>query len=220
MASWPGDHPLEPLALEADGTRPSPDIIAMQHGRPDLAPEVARRDALRQSPRVPGVTQFVAVGRISPEKNHARLIRAFALVHEQRADTRLVIIGDGPLRERCEALAETIGVADAVVFAGLQLNPWALMNECDVFVMGSDYEGQPMVILEALVLGLPVVTTAFGSVESALPEGSGLVVARTDEGLAEGMRAALQGHVPCPPFDAENYNRDVIAEFYRAIGAA
>jgi len=218
-ADWPGDHLLEPLEPAEDGSVLTPDVIALQHGRPDLEPEIARRVALHQSPRTPGVTQFVAVGRISPEKNHARLIRAFAQVHRDHPDTRLVVIGDGPLREASEALTRDLRVADAVVFAGLQLNPWALMNECDVFVMSSDYEGQPMVILEALVLGLPVVTTAFGSVASALPEGSGLVVERSEEALAAGMRAALRGEVPHPHFDAEQYNREVMAEFYRAIGA-
>lgn len=217
--AWPGDHLLEPLELEEDGTRPTPDAIALQHGRPDLEAEIARRSAVRVSPRTPGITQFVAVGRISPEKNHARLVTAFAKVHRDNPDTRLVIIGDGPLREAAQERARDLGVADAVVFAGLQINPWALMKECDIFVLSSDYEGQPMVILEALVLGLPVVTTSFGSVASALPEGSGLVVDRTEEALAQGMRAALRGEVPNPAFDAEQYNRQVMSEFYRAIGA-
>ena len=101
-------------------------------------------------------------------------------------------------------------------FTGLLHNPWALMRTCDVFVLSSDYEGQPMVILEALVLGLPVVSTAFGSVRERPSEGTGLVVARTDEALADGMRTALRGHVPNPPFDPVRYNAQAIDEFYRA----
>ena len=65
-----------------------------------------------------------------------------------------------------------------------------------------------MVILEALVLGLPVVTTRFASVDSALPAGEGLVVERSVEGVAEGMRAFLRGEVSPPQFDAEAYNRE------------
>ncbi len=75
-----------------------------------------------------------------------------------------------------------------------------------------------MVILEALVLGLPIVTVAFASAESALPEGSGLVVPQTDEALAAGMHAFLDGTVVALPFDPDDYNREAVDQFYRAIG--
>jgi glycosyltransferase involved in cell wall biosynthesis len=76
-----------------------------------------------------------------------------------------------------------------------------------------------MVLLEALVLGLPVVTTAFASVKDALPDGCGLVVDASVAALAEGMRAYLRGEVPNQPFDYVAYNREATEEFYRAIGA-
>jgi glycosyltransferase involved in cell wall biosynthesis len=92
------------------------------------------------------------------------------------------------------------------------------MAASDCFVMSSDHEGQPMVILEALVLGVPVVTTRFASVDSALPPGQGLVVERSVEGIADGMRAFLRGEVPVPQFDAVAYNREAVAQFVRALG--
>ncbi len=168
--------------------------------------------------REPGVTTFVTVGRTWPEKNHDRLLRAFAEVHAGHPHTRLALVGDGPLLDRLTRTAADLGLGRSVVFTGHQANPFALLRACDVFVLSSDYEGQPMVILEAMVLGLPVVTTAFGSVASALPAGSGLVVERSVAALADGMRAALRGEVPSPPFDAEDYNAQVLAEFYRAVG--
>jgi hypothetical protein len=69
------------------------------------------------------------------------------------------------------------------------------------------------------VLGLPVVSTGFSSVASALAPGEGLVVDRKASALAAGMREALGGRVPNPPFDAIAYNDEVMGEFYRAIGA-
>lgn len=171
------------------------------------------------SPESSEARTFVTVGRLSPEKNHARMIRAFALVHAESPDTRLMIIGSGPLRRDLEALADTVGVGDAVVFTGQQRNPYMLMREADCFVMSSDYEGQPMVILEARILGLPIVSTAFGSVHSALPEGTGLITGLDDAELAEGMLAYLNGHVPVIEFDAAAYNRRAIDQFYVAIGA-
>ncbi|MGN6754019.1 MAG: CDP-glycerol glycerophosphotransferase family protein, partial [Intrasporangium sp.] len=122
--------------------------------------------------------RFVTVGRLSPEKNHERLVRAFSVVHRAHPDARLVIVGDGPLRPEVQVLVERLGLQGAVTLTGLQPNPWAIMSRCHAFVLSSDYEGQPMVILEARTLGLPVVSTAFGSVRSALAPGEGLVVER------------------------------------------
>ncbi len=219
---WPGDHVLDLVPTdgeEADKVLPTPDVLARQHDVPHLQGEIARRLALRAVPPRSGGMRFVTVGRVSPEKNHARLIRAFAALRTDHGEAELVVIGDGPLLEATRELAGSLGVADGVHFTGLLHNPWALMAECDVFVLSSDYEGQPMVILEARVLGLPVVSTAFGSVGGAVPVGTGLVVECSHEALTEGMAAALRGEVPNPPFDDQRYNGEAMTEFYRAIGA-
>lgn len=166
------------------------------------------------------VTTFVSVGRLSPEKNQARLIRAFARVHATHPATRLVIVGSGPLADELEALVDELGLRGSVFLTGMQRNPHAIMAHADCFVLSSDYEGQPMVILEALVLGLPIVTVEFASAKNALPAGSGLVVAQSDEGVAEGLEAFLRGDVPASTFDFQAYNRKAVEQFYRAIGAA
>ena len=81
-------------------TRPlTPDVLAAQHEVPHLGPEIARRLALQSVPVRSGVTRFVTVGRVSPEKNHGRLLRAFAQVRAERGDVELVVIGNGPLFE-------------------------------------------------------------------------------------------------------------------------
>ncbi|MCU1550600.1 MAG: teichoic acid synthase [Glaciihabitans sp.] len=170
-------------------------------------------------PRFSGTT-FVTVGRISPEKNHRRLIEAFALLQKVRAESRLVIVGDGPLNEQLRKLVDTLGLTNSIIFTGQQLNPHAIMAAADCFVMSSDYEGQPMVILEALVLGLPVVTVAFGSAGDALPDGVGLIVPSTSVELANGMAEFITGRVPARALDFEAYNRNAIAEFYDAVGLA
>ena len=102
---------------------------------------------------------------------------------------------------------------------GRQPNPYALMARADCFVLSSDYEGQPMVLLEALVLGLPVVSTAFATARDTIPQGGGLIVERDVDALADGMRRFLAGDVRPAPFDAKAYNRQAAVEFGRAIGA-
>ena len=165
----------------------------------------------------PRAVTFVAVGRLSSAKNFERLIRAYSMVHAEQPNTRLLILGEGPERGPLEALVAELGLGEHALLPGHQPNPHQLMSRCDCFVMSSDHEGQPMVILEALVLGLPVITTKFSSVDSALPPGTGLVVPRTVEGVRDGMSAFLRGEVPAAAFDAEAYNRAAMAQFYAAI---
>lgn len=172
-----------------------------------------------QLSRLPGATDatrgktFVTVGRLSPEKNHERLLRAFALVAREDEQARLIIIGDGPLLTSLRELAASLGVTEAVTFTGRLSNPYSTMARADCFVMSSDYEGQPIVILEARVLGLPIVTTRFGSAASAMEGSGGLIVDTEVDALAEGLRAFLRGEVTSAPFDHEAYNREVVAEF-------
>jgi CDP-glycerol glycerophosphotransferase (TagB/SpsB family)/glycosyltransferase involved in cell wall biosynthesis len=160
---------------------------------------------------------FVSVGRLSPEKNHARLIRAFAEVHEEQPDTRLVILGGGKLEDQLNELIVSLGLESAVTLTGQVDNPYAIMAESHCFVLSSDYEGQPMVILEARTLALPIITTAFTSVGDSVPDGAGLVVPQTVKGMAEGMRAFLDGKVPSLPLDPVEYNAEAMRQFDAAI---
>ena len=194
------------------------DVQRVVSGASEPAPE-GTLDALRPTDDGTAPFAFVSVGRISPEKNHVRLIEAFQLAQRTHPEIRLVVVGDGPLRSDLEALVARLGLTGLVLFVGLQRNPWAIMAESQCFVLSSDYEGQPMVILEARTLGLPVVSTSFDSVGSALGPGEGLVVDRTVDALAVGMVAAVEGRVPCVDFDAKAYNALVVHEFEQAIGA-
>lgn len=161
-------------------------------------------------------TWFVTVGRLSTEKNHARLIRAFARVHRERPDARLLIVGDGPLRSELVELADGRGVAGSVIFAGYLPNPFPAVSLADCFVISSDHEGQPMVIMEAAILGLPIISVNFATVRDALPPGSIHVVDRTDDALAQGMLDFLQAPDAPVSFDFAAYNVVALAEFRSA----
>lgn len=164
------------------------------------------------------LTTFVTVGRLSPEKNQARLIRAFAALHAAHPATRLLIVGGGVLQAELAELIDSLGLAGLAHLTGPQENPHAILAEADCFVLSSDYEGQPMVILEAFAVGLPVVTVEFASVGDSVGAGNGLIVPRTVEGLTAGMEAFLRGEVPCGGFDAQAYNTIAIEQFYEAVG--
>ena len=166
--------------------------------------------------RVPFFT-FFSAGRLSPEKNHSRLINAFAVVHEKNPNTRLVIAGEGPLRAQLEEEIVELGLTESVKMVGHTKNPYKLMNFADVFVLSSDYEGQPMVLLEALVLGIPVITTSFGSVRGALPRDVGKIVPANVESLAEAMLQESFSPASNIEFDVSEYNRRAIREFENVV---
>lgn len=168
----------------------------------------------------PMMTTFVSVGRLSPEKNHARLIRAFAQVHGSNPATQLLIVGDGPLAADFRAVADSLRLGGSVLLSGHTENPYALMAAASCFVLSSDYEGQPMVLLEARIIGIPIVTVDFESVGGALPPGVGLVVQQSDDALAAGMESYLAGRVPSARFDPRRYQLEAVAAFGAAVGAA
>jgi CDP-glycerol glycerophosphotransferase (TagB/SpsB family)/glycosyltransferase involved in cell wall biosynthesis len=194
------------------------DVQRIVSGASEDAPEEVF-GALRPATDATAPFVFVAVGRLSPEKNHQRLLEAFSIAHRTHPEIRLVVVGDGPLRADLTARSSRLGLDGLVLFAGQLRNPWAIMAAAQCFVLSSDYEGQPMVILEARTLGLPVVSTSFDSVGSAVGDGEGLVVERSAPALGAGMVAAAEGRVPRPGFDPVAYNEVVLQEFERAVGA-
>ena len=106
-------------------------------------------------PKVPVV---LSVGRLAPQKDHNTLLAAFAQVVRARR-ARLVIAGDGPDRTSLLARAEELGIAELVDLPGFQSNPYPLMKNAQVFVLSSIHEGLPLVLVEALACGTPVVST-------------------------------------------------------------
>lgn len=161
---------------------------------------------------------FVMSGRLSPEKAQHRAIQALARLGDGAGGAVLIILGRGPLEVRLRAVAQRAGLADRVIFAGHLDNPFAVIARADCFVLSSDYEGQPMVLLEALTLGKPVIATDMPGARSVLGGLSGpRLVAPTVAGLADGMRRFLAGEVWPAPFDAEAYRAAVLAEFFQHV---
>lgn len=162
-------------------------------------------------------TNFVTMGRLSTEKNHIALIRAFAEYRKQYPDSRLYILGEGPLRELVENGIEKLQLKDKVILTGNQANPFTLMRQCQCFILPSIYEGQPMVLLEARIVGLPIVVSDFSSVTDSLMENGQYLIKSDKDSILEGLTAFSKGNVPVKTFDPEQYNREAVEEFERAI---
>ncbi|GAA4267379.1 glycosyltransferase [Frondihabitans peucedani] len=161
---------------------------------------------------------FVTVGRYTREKNHERLLMAFRDVHADEPRARLLVVGHGPLEDELRAQVDRLGLAGIAFITGALRNPFAVLHASDCFVLSSDYEGQPMVLLEAAVLGMPIVSTEFGSIEDALPDGIIRVVEASESGLAGGLREFLGGAIQPQAFDVDAYNAKARDQFAAAVG--
>ncbi|MBL0693204.1 glycosyltransferase [Comamonas sp. JC664] len=102
---------------------------------------------------------IIAVGRLEHQKAFDVLIRGHALMRQAGVDHHLLILGEGSLEGELKALVASLGVEDSVFLPGFTPNPHALMRRAAAFVLSSRFEGLPMVLLEALALGCPVVST-------------------------------------------------------------
>lgn len=120
----------------------------------------------------PGDMVLLSVGRLSSEKGHGDLLDALSGVPDRLdgRQVRLLLVGDGPEMSRLKAQAAPLG--DQVVFAGFQPDPWAYFCLSDIFVLPSHSEGSPLVLLEAMTAGLPIVATVVGGVPEMVENGT------------------------------------------------
>jgi len=146
------DEIRESLGVSADRITIIPDPAV---SRPLIERLRARPGVVRDDGG--GGRRFVCVGRLTPQKNIALLLRAFG--RGARAGDTLSIIGDGPERARLEGLAQSLGIEEQVKFLGYLPDPATLLPSFDILLLSSDYEGVPAVVLEALAAGLPIVAT-------------------------------------------------------------
>lgn len=114
---------------------------------------------------------LASVARLSPVKDHATLLRAFAMMHNTFPQTRLILIGDGELRSELESLSDELGLHGSVRFLGARRNVEKILNEVDIFVLSSKTEGLPVAMLEAMAAGSIVVSTRVGAVPEVIRDG-------------------------------------------------
>ncbi len=124
--------------------------------------------------------KLLHIGRFSEQKNHKGLIDAFKLFREEKPNSELWLIGDGPLKEEIEEYAKENGLYSSVKFLGLQSNVYGFLHEADVFTLPSIYEGIPMTLIEAMGTGLPIVATEVGGIPDMITDNESGILTRID----------------------------------------
>ena len=154
------------------------------------------RDAARAALGWDGAPVVLAVGSLTPVKNHANLVAAFERVAAQRPDARLLLAGAGPLRGALERQAAALPPG-RVTLLGERRDVPALLAACDVFALSSDSEGLSLSLLEAHGAGRASVATDVGGNGEVLVHGeTGLLVPPGDSGALAGALLALLSDAP------------------------
>ena len=136
-----------------------------------------------------GEPSLLCIARMAPDKNHPLLLRAFARVLRRVPEAVLHLAGEGKEKARVQSLASAPELRGRVRFHPGNADVRPLLREAQAFVLASDYEGMPNVLLEAMACGLPVAATRAGGVPELVVHGqTGLLADCGDEaGLAEAM---------------------------------
>lgn len=110
------------------------------------------------------VKNFIAIGRLSLQKNYSLMLEAFSLAITQYPDLTLTVLGAGDLAEQLNEITKKLGLEKVVNFVGNVSNVYEYIFNADCMIMSSDYEGLPLSMIECIASGLPIISTNVGSV--------------------------------------------------------
>jgi glycosyltransferase involved in cell wall biosynthesis len=161
-----------------------------------LQPNMELRRYIRAEWKIAEHEKLIGVvGRLDPMKDYPNFLRAAAFLMQQRSDIRFVCVGDGPAqyREELQKLAQELGLADCVIWAGARNDIAAVYNAFDIAASSSQWgEGLPYAIAEAMACGVPCVVTDVGDL-AMLVDDTGIVVPPGDpQALAAGWKSLLE----------------------------
>ena len=136
---------------------------------------------------------ILAVGRFNVQKNYFNLLNAINIVKGKlNKSFVLLIAGDGELRDEIEQLTKTLNISENVIILGRRNDIPVLMSACDVFVLSSDYEGLPTVLIEAMGCQAQVVSTNVSGVHEIIGKYGKIVPVKNSMALADGIRESFQ----------------------------
>lgn len=163
----------------------------------------------------------VTVGRMSMEKNHLALVEAWPSVLAEFPESKLAIVGSGPLEAHVVSLVQKLGLEDAIILTGQVMNPYPIIAAADLFVLPSLHEGQPIVLFEAMQLGVGIAASGCPGNVEALGAGYGYTLGTDVEGIGDGIRGCLRSPaVAQGDFRGAHHRDGSVLEFSKVVFAA
>ncbi len=160
--------------------------------------------------------KIISVGRFSPEKDHKRMADAFNKVWSENKNSYFIIIGGNQYNNHYNMLTEYIKelpCCNNIILIMTMKNPLPIVKSCDGFILASHYEGFGLVLAEADILGLPVISTDIVGPRTFMNKNNGTLVENTADGVEKGFRLLLEGKVPLLTTDYKKYNENAVNEF-------
>lgn len=148
------------------------------------------------------------VGRLYYQKDPITLIKSFKIINDRFPNTKLVVVGDGPLEDECRKLILKLNLQDRIDLAGYQKNSKAYYKIFDIFLLSSHYEGLPYALLEAMIMGIPSVGTDVVGIRDLIIHGETGYLAKEEdhEGFAKAVINLLENPALLSSF-SENAKR-------------
>lgn len=156
------------------------------------APSIDREGWRNKEGFAPTDVLFVSVAGLRPQKNPALLLESFHRGPASDPRAHLLLVGRGALRSELERQIGDLGLHERVHLLGVRSDVPEILNAADVFVLSSDYEGNPLSVMEAMAAGKPMICTAVGGVPELVEGGCGLLVPPRDaQALSKAMSHML-----------------------------
>ena len=179
-------------------------VVQTQHNKDYFSPSLQKKCTIIYNPvdlqdkkgmalRTEKKKRIVSAARLMKQKNQLMLIDSFAQIQKEFPDYTLTIYGEGPFRQELEKRILEQGLSESVFLPGKVQNVFECIADADLFVLSSNFEGMPNALIEAMCLGLPVISTKVSGATDLIQDGiNGLLVDVGDaEQLSDCMRRML-----------------------------
>ena len=161
---------------------------------------------------------FINIGRHDEkQKKLSRIIEASKKLNKEGYKFRVVFVGKGTQTNEYKSLAKNL---KNIEFLGIKQNPYPYLKNSDALIISSDYEGYPVVFVEAKILGIPIITTDVSDSKEDIDGKFGIVVEKSEKGVYEGMKEFIRNGFKSKEFDAKKYNEEILEKLEKIINNA